>query len=434
MKMKRYSLVFLFLLLISMFAVFRMMENRLLVPKEDETEKKAIELEIWYPWTGRNELYEAAFMEAVEEYNEKHSDILLVPYGMEMELYREKLSADIASNETPDIYYCFTGGYMEQIIRSGRILRLDDYLPEASVDWEWKNRLSEMIFDENIYGLGFAKTVGVFLINEEIFEKYQIAVPETCEQLMEVCQLFLNYGITPLACSEDNDVGFRMYLEALCMYSAGADEYLDILTGKGEISDAFMRGVKQFVELLDMGAFGKVPVEKNTYDVEESFYMSRIPMYYTKNSFVGTILQRKSPLYGKIRAIPFPGADKRTLTGGVCDCFVVNAQTRYPKQSTQALWEVVLGFSERLHASGAGISIWEENGEIPERILQDGEGSRVYLDMTDLLRNAERFVPFWEFAVDRKQRKQYLEISRELFEQEIDTEEFERRLRSSLRS
>ena len=54
--------------------------------------------------------------------------------------------------------------------------------------------------------------------------------------------------------------------------------------------------------------------------------------------------------------------------------------------------------------------------------------------MTDLLRNAEWFVPFWEFAVDRKQRKQYLEISRELFEQEIDTEEFERRLRSSLRS
>ncbi len=424
MKIRKYSLCLMLLILSGISGVFWIIESNVAIQNENETELKDIELEIWYPWTDKNELYEKAFLETVAEYNQTHSGVRLVPYGMEMELYREKLPADIASNDTPDIYYCFSGAYMEKIVRSGRILMLDDYLNGLISDTDKKEILSEMIFDDNLYGLGFARTAGMFLVNEEMFERYQLEIPETKEQLMTVCREFLNYGITPLACSEDADVGFRMYLEALCMSEAGAESCIDIMTGKEPVNDAFMTGIRQFLTLVDMGAFGTVPVQENTHEVEEDFLLSRIPMYYTKNSFIGTILQRNSPLYGKIRAVPFPGMGENVLMGGLCDGFVINAAAGYPEESTLALWELTQGFSEKLYASGAGVSVWRTADDVPESILQDEEGNRIYLDMMELIRSAEQYVPFWENAVDRERVKVYTEASRELFEQDINAEEF----------
>lgn len=394
-----------------------------------QTEPNIIKLEIWYPWSDQNEHYKNAFLKSISEYNEKHLTIQLEPYGMDMELYREKLPADIASNDIPDIYYCFTGNYLKKIVQSGRILALDEYL--INDDIKNNTQIQGMKYDGNLYGLGFAETNSVFLVNERLFEKYGIEIPETTEELMEVCEEFLNHGITPLACSENMDIGFRMYLEALCLGITGIDECMEILEGTREADEKFLDGVKCFLRLVDMGAFAPDEEKKELYDAEEEFCMSRIPMYYTKNSFLGGILQKNHPLYGKIHAISFPGVDKNVIMGGVTDCFVVNAATEYPMESIMALEEITLSFAAKLHESGSGISIWEDMNNIPEKIQKDYEGNMVYLEMQELREQAENRMPFWEIAVKRESMQEYLKISKDLYDGKMNAEDFTEKLQKN---
>jgi raffinose/stachyose/melibiose transport system substrate-binding protein len=375
-------------------------------------------LDIWYPWTDKNELYEKAFLWAVQEYNQEHSDVQMNPKGMEMEVYREKLPSDIASNDTPDIYLCFTNEYLKNIADSGRVLNLNDYLAWDLDQNLQMSSLQNMTFDGMIYGLPFSESVGVFLVNTELFEQYGCEIPESWEQLLEVCRVFLENGITPLACSEDSDSGFRMYLEAICMNEAGAKTCEDIITGKQEVNEEFLQGVQKFAELMDMGAFGTIPLQMDTVDVEELFYLSRIPMYYTKSSFVGNIIQRNNPLYGKIHVIPFPGKRDMEMLGGVSECFVINADVEEPQEAVSALEEILQNFSLALYKNGSGIPVWNT-----EEVLSDREP---YTETVTMIQNADSLMPLWEFLISGEKMENFMKQSKDLVQNKITWEEFVR--------
>ena len=110
-------------------------------------------------------------------------------------------------------------------------------------------------------------------------------------------------GISRLfACSGDTDTGFRLYLESICVSEAGSDVCKRVLRQEGTKEDisAFLNGVDKFCLLRDMGAFGSPLFTRSTQDVENDFYLSRIPMYLAKSDFAGNVMQENSPLHGKI--------------------------------------------------------------------------------------------------------------------------------------
>ncbi|MFR2645502.1 MAG: extracellular solute-binding protein, partial [Blautia coccoides] len=89
-----------------------------------------INLRLWHPWENEGEAYKKSFLEAVEEYNETHDRIQIQAEGTEMELYREKLPSAIASNDTPDIYFCFGDSYLRGAVSSGKLLKMNEFLSD----------------------------------------------------------------------------------------------------------------------------------------------------------------------------------------------------------------------------------------------------------------------------------------------------------------
>ena len=68
----------------------------------------------------RREDIQKDFLGAVDKYNKNHREMEIQPEGIETKLYREKLPSAIASNDTPDIYLCYTNAYLENAVNSGK--------------------------------------------------------------------------------------------------------------------------------------------------------------------------------------------------------------------------------------------------------------------------------------------------------------------------
>lgn len=123
--------------------------------------EKPLELSIWYPWTDKYDAYQRTFLETIEEYNKMHTDVHLIAKGMEMEFYREKIATDIASNDVPDIYFCYSDEYMRNIAASGRILNMDPYLKSDMDRKTQRNFMTVCYTMESVYALGLLRVLCV---------------------------------------------------------------------------------------------------------------------------------------------------------------------------------------------------------------------------------------------------------------------------------
>lgn len=413
---------FLFLLAAITLLCFRVL------PKSEEKksgeEEERIDLCLWYPWENEGEAYKKSFLEAVEEFNKAHDTVQVLAEGTEMELYREKLPSAIASNDTPDIYFCFGDSYLKGAVSSRKLLKMNEYLSEDINSRIDEEAMEGMNYEGGIYGLGFSESVAVLFVNREMFDACGLQIPSDWGELEEVCREFIARDITPFACSGDTDTGFRLYLESICVSEAGSDVCKRVLRQEGTKEDisAFLNGVDKFCLLRDMGAFGSPLFTRSTQDVENDFYLSRIPMYLAKSDFAGNVMQEDSPLHGKLSAVPFPGVyTGRESLGGVSDAFVVNKAAEHPEVTVWALEEILENFAVKLYERGAGIPVWDTgNACKPE--------DDVCRQIENMAGSADKRMQYWEFYLDRRRAEVFMRGSEELGSGNISPEQFVREL------
>lgn len=397
--------------------------------------KEPVILKLWHPWASDETAYQKYFAEVIREFNEAHNDVQIASEGIEMELYRERLPKAIASNDVPDLFFCYTDEYMARIIRSGKVLELNQYLQEDIRDRVEMTSLNGMSNNGRIYGLSYAESSGVFLVNREMFERFQVPIPEDREELLLACQEFLQLGIVPLACSGEMDHGFRLYLEALCLDRAGSAVCASVISGEASEGEEalFLEGVKDFEKLAEMGAFGDRSRPGSSSKIEEDFLRSRIPMYYTKSDFAGKIMMENSPLYGKTSVIPFPsGQGNQLFLGGISDAFVINSKTKEPRKAAASLEELMKRFSDKLNEKQAGIGTWK-NLDIEEQINKKISKFSIFNEIKKLSQNATVRMQYWELMVDGRQAEKLNKSSEQLFHGTLKPEEYIAQLRKNMK-
>ncbi len=323
-----------------------------------------------------------------------------------------------------NIYFCFGDSYLKGAVSSGKLLKMNEYLSEDINSRIDEEAMEGMNYEGGIYGLGFSESVAVLFVNREMFDACGLQIPSDWGELEEVCREFIARDITPFACSVDTDTGFRLYLESICVSEAGSDVCKRVLRQEGTKEDisAFLNGVDKFCLLRDMGAFGSPLFTRSTQDVENDFYLSRIPMYLAKSDFAGNVMQENSPLHGKLSAVPFPGVyTGRESLGGVSDAFVVNKAAEHPEVTVWALEEILENFAVKLYERGAGIPVWDTGDACkPE--------DDVCRQIENMAGSADKRMQYWEFYLDRRRAEVFMRGSEELGSGNISPEQFVREL------
>lgn len=387
----------------------------------DETAKEDITLTLWSIAT-ESDAFSPAYAKAIEDYETAHPGIKIVHETFENESYKTKIKSAVAANELPDIFFTWAGGFSSSFVESGKVLPLDDYytafsseLPAACIE--------NATYDGKLYGSAISTPVSGMFYNKAMFDKYDLKEPKTWEELVKVCQTFLDNGITPFGISVKDTWVLAMLHDALTLKSAGPEKTAKAITKQGvSYNDPdFLASATKIKELVDMGAFIEGASGLSNDEASANFYNGTVPMYITGSWMGGSIMSdAANPADFDVAPIPVINATNAKITdfmGGASDTLMVAAGTKYPEEAGNAVFELTKGISKYAYLAGAGIPAWKVDYDA-------SSVNPITQKVAGYATQATSFTLWFDTLMAAEDAGEYLALLQELYIGNLSPEEF----------
>lgn len=278
------------------------------------------------------------FDEAAASFEEAHPGVKVVMTSADNANYKQEISVKLASNESPDIYFAWSGVYAQNFADGGRALDLSSYI---SGDKAWSegiiaNQFGPFTFDGKIYGIPIVMDGKAFYYNKEIFSELNLQVPETWEDFMTVLDAISKTDYIPISLGNQEDWATGHYMTTLNQRMVSADTLAADYAMEGDFSDA------QYVEALkrlnEMTPYFTPDFNSTSYDTGiNDFITGKAAIYYEQFNQVQYI----QPAEFEWSWFDFPDikegdGDQNALTGAP-QGFMVSADTAHPDEAVEFL-------------------------------------------------------------------------------------------------
>uniref|UniRef100_UPI0006CF83E5 extracellular solute-binding protein n=1 Tax=Clostridium sp. NkU-1 TaxID=1095009 RepID=UPI0006CF83E5 len=380
-------------------------------------------IKLWHIFGGDTDPNKALIDQVVKEAEEKFH-VKIESDTAENEAYKMKLKAAIAANETPDILYTWGHGFMKPFVEAGKIMALDDYLTDDFKSHLGSSTLTGFQFDGKTYGLTTDQSVACMFYNKEMFEKLNLKVPETFDDFLDVCQTFIDNGITPLTVGGKEPWTIAMYHDLLALRAVGS-EGVKAATGKetGYDDPGFLEAAESLKKLVDMGAFPEGSAGISREESEVSFLQGQTPMYLNGSWTATRVYKDSSHVQGKIGVFPFPvlkdGKSGVTdFTGGPDTAFAVSATTNDPALTTEVAQYIAYELAIGKYKIGSSILPYV-NVDVDE-----SEINPLLMEIYDFTKDAASYTIWWDNLLEGKDATVYLNKLQELFVGDITPEQY----------
>ena len=275
----------------------------------------------------------AIFEYAVNKFNETNKDgyhITMVP--IQNDNYKEKLVVAMSSGECPDMYTSWTGGPMIEYINSGYAQPIDDLMESTGV----KDRLmdaavAQATYEDHIYAVPVLNVAmaGIFY-NKEIFEQYDIKVPNTLSELEQAADTLKSNGIIPFTLANSTKWTGSMYFQCLAARKAGLEPFRSAVDGTGTFEDeSFKFTGEKIQEWTQKGYFpdGVNSLSEDDGQARQLLYQGKAAMDLIGSWYTSTIQNDSDEFYENVGWFPFPAidgseADSNIQFGTVGDQFI----------------------------------------------------------------------------------------------------------------
>ena len=118
--------------------------------------------------------------------------------------------------------------------------------------------------------------------NKDLFEKYNIEVPKTLEDLEKACDTFLENGITPFTLANSTKWTGSMYFQCLAARKGGLEPFQKAADGTGSFEDeSFEWAGEKIQEWVNKGYFpdGFNSMSEDDGQSRQLFYQETAAMY-----------------------------------------------------------------------------------------------------------------------------------------------------------
>lgn len=209
--------------------------------------------------------------------------------------FKTKLKIAMGAGTPPDIFQSWGGGVLKAYIDAGKVYPLDKlntwlkakFMPSA---------FDPVTFNGHIYGVPAESVTGAFFwYRKSIFKKYNIQIPKTWSDFLNVCSKLKKNGIIPIALANRTKWPGSFYYMYLADRIAGYEFVQKVLNhekGYSFVSDPYIQAGKMLQVLVKMGAF-----EKGFNGLDYDTGQSRA-LFYTRKS---AMILMGSWLYGAIK-------------------------------------------------------------------------------------------------------------------------------------
>ncbi len=188
------------------------------IPAQAE-EVEEITWMFWDDLEATEDLISKGYAEILERFNEEYDgQYHVTAITTNLEEYDGKLNALIAAGQTPDLFICNPGPNMDVYVDADVVA---DLTPILEANEEWYNSFTDGIFegmtyDGKIMAVPTNFAAACVYYNTEMFEEVGVDVPETYEDLLDVCQKISDAGYTPISCSAGTAWCLSMVAGYLC--------------------------------------------------------------------------------------------------------------------------------------------------------------------------------------------------------------------------
>ena len=326
-------------------------------------EGETVTLKVSSIWSAETEANRKPMLKTIEEFEAAYPNIKLDIEWFEANAWKETGETLALSDSLPDVFYWNAGGVLWNLVGSGDILALNDYLTPEIMDRMEPGLLADMTFNEGkIYQLPYTKAASMLYCNTELFDKYSVKIPETWDELIEAVKTFKAAGVTPMALGGADQWPTNMYTDIIALRFAGdaacrAAYYKH--PGATFMTQDWVDGMAAFKQLIDLGAFPADAASLTRDESEVPYFAGEIPMYVHGQWFSGSL----SPeMQQKVKAVKFPAVGKgydNQYMGGAAEGFCVSSYTEHPDEAFVAAQFFAENLSKIGYIAGAGLPAWK---------------------------------------------------------------------------
>ncbi|MDD2970661.1 MAG: extracellular solute-binding protein [Lachnospiraceae bacterium] len=382
-------------------------------------------------WTiaTESDAFHEPYLKAIADYEEAHPGVKIKMDTFENESYKTKIKSAVAANELPDIFFTWAGGFSADFIATGEVLPLSDYY-DAYKDQISEAALANATYDGTLYGSVTNTPVSLMFYNKKIFDANGLKVPETLDELKDVCGKLKAAGVTPIATSVKDTWVFNMLGDGLTLKSAGPDATAKAITRQGVTygGEDFLPAAQALVDLRDAGAFIDGATGLSNDEACQEFYQGNAAIYFTGSWMSGSIAT-DAPTPEDFDCAPIPvinpaNAKLTDFMGGGSDTLMVSAATENKDLAAQAAFEITRDVSKYSFTSGAGIPAW--------KVDYDADVSPMTQKIADYCTNASSFTLWFDTLMTSEDAGVYLDLMQQLYVGDITPEEFDDAMNTQL--
>ncbi|WP_028609970.1 extracellular solute-binding protein [Paenibacillus harenae] len=233
----------------------------------------------------------------------------------------QKLKAEMAAGNPPDIFEVFGGADLKLYVKAERMLDLTLILDELGIKDKFAS-LSEFTIDGKVYGLPFGGYSEAIFYNKKIFSELGLEIPTTWEQLLDISGKMKAAGYTPFGLAAKDAWVNGMLWNSIMERHTGMDAMNKVVTGEAKWTDEnFIKGFTAYSELALKDYFTKGALGLAYADQGAQLLSGKAAMVFTgswdANRFTS---DEAGDLKGQIGYFAFP-----SIAGGAGDQTSINA-------------------------------------------------------------------------------------------------------------
>lgn len=212
-----------------------------------------VEISIATSWCG-NDTKAQALERIINDFERKNKNIKIKNRSRENDCFLFILKTDFAQGNDPDIFGLWPGSDITRLINAHKVMDLTGILNQ---DMKWKKNfyedsLKEKVVDNKIYGVPLEIIYEGLFVNKDIFEKYNVKIPTTYDELLAAVDQLKAHKIIPIAYNTTSE-GSYLY-QNIVMKLAGK-KVIENPIKDGRLDDAYIKGMEYMQQLYKRNAF-----------------------------------------------------------------------------------------------------------------------------------------------------------------------------------
>jgi raffinose/stachyose/melibiose transport system substrate-binding protein len=276
-------------------------------------------LKVWW-WENDDSALSQAWNTAIDIFEEEHPG---VEVQFELKTYEQMQQSGqliLDSNDAPDVLEYLKGNATAGVVsRAGLLTDLTEVAAERG--WDVDNTAQDVgLYDDGIMGSGqrygvtnYGEYVGLFY-NQDMLARYDLAAPETLEDLESVMQTFVDDGITPLALGSADYPGPHL-LYALALAHMDDDSLAAYQQFTGEPDwEAWEQAATTLDEWVDKGYISTDSTGIPAQDSGNAFVAGKYPLFYSGTWWAGSFTADITDF--EWDQVLFPGNELHPGSGG----------------------------------------------------------------------------------------------------------------------